>query len=135
LALHLIFTYEPKRKRETRIKLRRKAGAKPMRDTPQAKADRQALLQLVETKRAGNSRLSVNGIANTLATTKEGQRNLPARFRGKSADTLRKQIALAQSEAEFEQVLQEAMTFGELFDLSGPPPDLPNPKGSSGQDC
>jgi hypothetical protein len=118
LALHLIFTYEPKRKRETRIKLRHKAGAKLKRSTPQAKADRQALFELVETKLASNPNLSVNGLATNFAKTKALQKMLPARFRGKSADTLRKQIALARNEAKIER--DWAMTLGELFDISEP---------------
>jgi hypothetical protein len=132
LALRLILTYEPKRKREARIILRHKAGAKLKRDTPQAKADRQALLQFVETKRASNPRLSVSRIANNLAKTKEGQRILPARLRKKSADTLRKQIAQAQYEAELERAIQ-SMTSEEWFDLSESLPDPPIPP-SPGQD-
>ncbi len=123
LALRLVFDYEPRDKREPRIKIKRKRGAKPKHDKPAAEAARRELTELIASKRASNPRLSLSKIARDLAG--KDKRLLPAAFKHMSAETLRKQIERAQKEAARDRAMQ--LTLSEIFGHN------PQPIGGTGR--
>lgn len=113
LALRLIFDYEPRDKREPRIRFRRKRGAKPKHEMPSASAARRKLVEIVARKLAANPRMSVVAIAKSLA----GKDELPPIYRRNKWETLRKHIERAESEAAKERSFQKVLS--ELFKGDG----------------
>jgi hypothetical protein len=114
LAVRLVFDYEPRDKREPRIKIKRKRGAKSKHDKPAAEAARRELAEIVVRKRASNPRLSVSKIAGDLAG--KDKKLLPAAFAHMSAETLRKQIERAQKETARDRIRE--LTLSEILGLN-----------------